>query len=843
LIGGSIAACVQFENGLTSYKVMKTRLYNFGINFHLPKCRLVILLVMIASALSLAGCVSMQDAEVSQVYRADQVGVITSEQDLGQSFISRRSGLNSVQVYLRPLGEQTQWPDQVLTLRLFHSPQDATPLAQSRLTLQALAQQNPMAFNFTPQNDPPQTSYYLELSVDSGQVAVSGRNDDQYPDGQLYVDGTPQDKDISFSTSYDYGLAAAWLDLQTWLSRVWLLFPLLLGLWLPGRLLLRLTRFDGRLDVAERVAISVGLSLSLTPTLMIWTTLLGLRWTAGSVWAGALILLAGYLWLQREALLHFFRNLGSYRPNPILLALLAVVLFSSGLRLAMVRDLSASPWVDSIQHAMITQMIVEQGRFPASYAPYIQLDTASYHSGFHSNLAVFLWLSGLDVATGMLWFGQVLNALMVLAAYQFTKLATRSGLAGVIAALICGVFTPMPAYYTSWGRYTQLAGLLILPTAITFIAYIFKTSSGERRWAFLLAVLAASGLTLTHYRVLAFMVCLVLPFLLVSFLSSLGEPSQRKDFLRGLAWLAGAGLATILLTLPWIPATLETLVLPRSGVAAQPPSFFSDFAWGYLNSAWGQQSLWLATGGLLLALLRRWKLAVVLALWVGLMFLLANLGALRLPGGNFINNSSVEISLFLPVAALGGYFVADLFDLARAHLPAWGTPALAGLLVLGSAAVAVLAGRALLPILNPVTMLFREGDRPAIAWVGENIPADASILINPFSWGYGIYAGNDGGYWIVPLAQRRTLPPPILYGYDDNPARLRARINFEKQVLDLSSDPAGLHALLLEQHIDYIYLGVRGGALSPSLLSHDPGFQVLYAHGGAWVFRVRHNSG
>jgi hypothetical protein len=822
---------------------MMTRPPDFTIIFHLPINRLAVMLLMLAVALSLSGCVSIQDAEVSQVYRADQVGVITGDNHLGQSFISRRSGLNGVQLYLRPLGEQSQWPDQVLTLRLFHSPQDTTPLAQSRITLQALAQHDPLAFDFTAQNDPPNTRYYLDLSVEGGQVAVSGRDDDQYPDGQLYVDGAPQDKDLSFSTSYDYGLAAAWLDLQTWLGRLWLLIPLLLGLWLPGRLLLRLTSFDERLDVAERMGISVGLSLSLTPTLMIWTTMLGLRWTAGSVWAVAILLLGGYLWLQRKALPYFFDNLRAFRPNPVLLALAAIVLFSTGLRLAMVRDLSASPWVDSIHHAMITQMIVEQGRFPASYAPFIQLDTANYHSGFHSNLAVFLWLSGLDVATGMLWFGQVLNALMLLAAYQLTKLATRSALAGAIAALICGVFTPMPAYYTSWGRYTQLAGLLILPAAITFIVYLFKTSGGERRRAFLLAVLAASGLTLTHYRVLAFMLCLVLPYLLITFLTSMRAPSQRSEFLHGLAWLAGAGLATILLTLPWVPATLETLVLPRSGVAAQPASFFSDFAWGYLNSAWGQQSLWLATGGLLLALLRRWKLALIFALWVGLMFFLANLGALRLPGGNFINNSSVEISLFLPIAVLGGYFVADLFDLGRAHLPAWGTPALSGILVLGGATVAILAGRALLPILNPVTMLFREGDRPAIAWVAENIPADASILINPFSWGYGIYAGNDGGYWIVPLAQRRTLPPPILYGYDNNLPRRSARIDFEKQVLDLSSNPADLHALLLDEHIDYIYLGVRGGALSPSLLSHDPGFQVIYAHGGAWVFRVRHNSG
>jgi hypothetical protein len=814
-----------------------------GFGAHPQFTQLVVLLALLGSGLLLSGCVTLQDPESSQVYRADQVGVITSDNSLEQTFVSRRSGFNRVQLYLRPLGEATQWPNQRLTLQLFHNPPDTEPLAQRKLSLQTLSERDPLTFAFAPQNDPPRTSYYLKLSVDSGQVAVTGRNDDQYPDGQLYVNGVPEDKDIGFSTGYDYGATAMWQDLGTWLGRLWLLIPLMLGLWLPGRLLLRITHFEDGLDTAERLAISVGLSLSLVPTLMIWTSWLNLHWQAGIVWAVSLALLAWYLWLQRDPIKRFLSNLLSYRPNPVMLALLLVVLFSGGLRLAMIRDLSVSPWVDSIHHAMITEMIVEQGRFPASYAPYVQLNTANYHSGFHSNLAVFLWLSGLDVASGMLWFGQVLNILMVLAVYQFTKLATRNSIAGVVAALVCGVLTPMPAYYTSWGRYTQLAGLLILPSAMTFIHSLFKGPANQRRKAFLLTSLTASGLALTHYRVLAFMLCLILPYLLVNFIAAIREPSRRNDFTHGLAWLVGAGLATVLLTLPWLPATLETLVLPRSGVAAQPTNFFGDFAWGYLNSAWGRPAMWLALGGLLLALLRRWKLAVTLVLWVALMFLLANLAALRLPGGNFINNSSVEISLFIPIAVFGGFFIGELFNLAKATLPSWGTPALSGVLVLGGITVAIFAGRALLPILNPVTMLFREGDRPAIAWVADNIPADATILINPFSWGYGIYAGNDGGYWIVPLAERRTLPPPILYGYDNDRARRSSLIELEKQVLDLSSDPTGLHTLLLEQHIDYIYLGVRGGALSPSLLSHDPGFQLLYAHDGAWVFRVRHVPG
>ena len=70
----------------------------------------------------------------------------------------------------------------------------------------------------------------------------------------------------------------------------------------------------------------------------------------------------------------------------------------------------------------------------------------------------------------MLLYGQVLNALMVFPVYLFTTLLVNDRRAGVIAALIAGLITPMPAYYTSWGRYTQLGALAILPAAAALLA-------------------------------------------------------------------------------------------------------------------------------------------------------------------------------------------------------------------------------------------------------------------------------------------------------------------------------------------------------------------------------------
>jgi hypothetical protein len=60
--------------------------------------------------------------------------------------------------------------------------------------------------------------------------------------------------------------------------------------------------------------------------------------------------------------------------------------------------------------------------------------------------------------------------------------------------------------------------------------------------------------------------------------------------------------------------------------------------------------------------------------------------------------------------------------------------------------VAILGARQLISIINPITVLSRSADLPAIEWVKANLPQDETIVINPFSWGYGIYAGADGGF-------------------------------------------------------------------------------------------------
>jgi len=246
----------------------------------------------------------------------------------------------------------------------------------------------------------------------------------------------------------------------------------------------------------------------------------------------------------------------------------------------------------------------------------------------------------------------------------------------------------------------------------------------------------------------------------------------------------------------------------------------------------------LAGLGLALSLLRRSSLAITLGCWTASLLLVANLSALHLPGGWFVNTISVAIILFMPTAVFAGYALGQVRRLLLHLTPSRWKPGLQWVLVLVNAAILLLAARALLPILRPSAALARTSDRPAMEWIAEHIPADETILINPMYWGYGTYAGADGGYWITPFTGRKTIPPPVLYALGDPADKQHIRTLCEA-VLKQANDPEALAVTLRSQGINYIYLGGRGGVLSPQRLSDSNQFTIIYAQQGNWIFKVQ----
>lgn len=806
--------------------------------------RVVALAVFLITVLS--GCVTLRDPESSQEYSGDHVARLTPDQTVAQSLVSRRSGFNGLQIWLRQQPPPPD-PEAVITVELYHTtaeaaalinglPQDAAPIAVSQIRFSALVKSFPASVRFPTQPDPPGQAYVVVLKTTEGEVNAFGRLEDADPNGRLYVQGEAQNGDLAYRAMYDYNPTEWLADLRRLAAGVWLVIPLLLVLWVPGRLLLNGFFRSRRLDRGVCAGLSVASSLALIPIILLWTGALGLRWTRPGViiaFGAAGAALAFLLWRDRPKVGRF----GWKPPDNLDLALATIFAVTLAVRLIMARDLAAPPWVDPVHHSVIVRSIIDAGRFPSDYLPYVETNTANYHPGFHAAVAAFHWLSGLTIPDAMLLFGQVQNALITLAVYLASVAVSRDRLTGVLAALAAGLFSPMPAYYLSWGRYTQLAGTLILPGALFFIREILDRSGREKIGPLLLGALTAAGMFLTHYRVAAFFAVWSAAFMIAEILRSL----HRRPLWRSLPDLAlsfaAVGSVAVVLSLPWWPSLFSTMLAPALEAGPRAGARLLKIEWNFLTPAYGRQLLWLASAGLIVSIARLRWFGPTLLLWVGMLFISAGQGMIRLPLAGNVNKTSVEIFLFLPISILSGYCVAEMIRLLRAGLPprlrflAYAAAAL--ILIVGS----FFGARKVAALYNPVTVLARAADRPALEWIDANLPPTAVVLINPFLWGYGLYAGQDGGFWITPVAGRRSIPPPVLYGLNPR-EQIKAIIQPAAQALKAGKDPQALYDLMLKHGSRYVFLGRRGGVISAQALADSPLFLAVYHEDGVWVFEA-----
>ena len=811
--------------------------------------------------LLLVSCVRMYDPEGSQEQNPDVLLTLSAGERLGQTLILHRPRLERLALYLANNDKNPTGGSVLLTLYPLTGDsidRTAAPLASASLSVAQISASGPAIFSFEPLSNKESQKVYMELQVDRGEIQVRGQSLDVYPDGQGYENGQPISGDLAWQQFYKFDLAAFLTDVVDALPRLWLLIPLLATLVLPGWLLLRLSGFHHRFDSGEQAGLSLGLSLALWPTVLVWTTQLGMKWK----WFSAPLVLVSILVIfilaknirktntntPKHSLHRFSIDIKNLVEKPVSWAgicLLLIFLFSLALRLVMVRDLAGPPWVDSVHHALLVRLIMSDGGFPTSYAPYLQSEHAAYHSGFHASAAIFQWMSGLDLIDGLQLYGQVINAAVVVIVYLLARRLGSGPLGANLAALAAGIFTPMPAYYTSWGRYSQLAGILILPASFAFLQAAVHTHQEQRSkaapGAILLAGLALGGLALSHYRVAAFWLLLAICWMAIRwFVSTSG--SRRKVILQDMLGISLVGILAFLLTLPWWPNAYSDLIQPWGMLFAQPKAQdFTPLTWAFQNSATGRPITLLAGAAFIIAFLRRQGAtqAIILGMWILGMLLLANLRALGLPGAGFVNSLSVEITLFLPITILAGSLLARLINGINVVVPYKFTSLYAFTTSLALLIVTLVASPRLITILNSTTFLLRQADRPALAWIDSHTPADAVFWTNAFNWGYSLYATSDGGAWIAPVTGRASLPPPVLYGLDLNRSRMDLTSQRVREAIDLSNEPALLSQELRAMGVTHVFIGARGGPLSPAILLASPDFNNLYHTDGVWIFALQ----
>jgi hypothetical protein len=260
-----------------------------------------------------------------------------------------------------------------------------------------------------------------------------------------------------------------------------------------------------------------------------------------------------------------------------------------------------------------------------------------------------------------------------------------------------------------------------------------------------------------------------------------------------------------------------------------------------------RQLIALAIIGAALGLLRRRKETAWVVIWCIVVALLVNPGWLGLPSTNLINNAAAVISLFLPLSTLSGQAVAFFWDHAPFLLASLGArprtwrvvpAAVRAILLAFIGVVALLSAWDMVSIINPVTVLATDEDLRAMDWIRQNTPADAVFLINTRHWQLGVYTGTDGGYWIPRLSSRRTLLPelPYVHGTTQDVQHITDMAKTVSESKDASNPQ--LREIIESENVTHVYIGAKGGPLTPQMFLHGSQYRPVYNTGAVWIFET-----
>lgn len=794
---------------------------------------LILVVTFLIVSFSIEGCVDSIDHLQSQF--SQPVGEIYGSHTVGQTFVSHEARLSGVDVLLATYARENTQP---LIFHLRESPSNADDIVTITVDAVAIKDNTYHQFSFSPLPDSRDKPYYFLLespqSVPGNAITIWHSPYDADAEGELYINGQNQEGDLAFRTYYDYTLGAMARDVWDGVANNWrLIVVAVLMFTLPGHALFALLLPRYEFDLAERLIVSMGLSLAFMPLVLLFCTLAGVGLGVAAIWAMMAVCVGiSLISVVRDTVRERRLALGVNVTHVALLAIFALSLIA---RLLPARGWAVAPGSDSYHHTLIAQLIVERGGLPSSYRPYAPLDSFTYHFGFHSTAAFLHWLSGIGMAKSVLVVGQALNALSLLSAFFFAERLLRSKTAGLFSALVVGLLSVFPAYYANWGRFPQLTGLVILPIALALaIEGVERKDSNARYLA--AAGIALAGLFLAHYRVLIFYLSFAVVYLLcATYASRNSTRAMSRIWLRPLA----IGFLALALTWPWLQNLLNHLDLSSLFQTAYRPSweFFSiERLEGAVSFYSNYPLMALSILGAFWGLVKREKLIIVLCLWVVVLLLISNPYWVDLPGVGLADYVTVLMSLFFPASIAIGFLAAPL-ERAMPQVR----------LLIGALLVALAfwgVGR-MLTIVDPKNVYVKEADEVAMEWIRENTPEDAKFLVPSVIYDrkLNFVIGLDAGYWMPLLAGRDTTAPPMIYL-----AERPAQKGLAAEAVSLSEassapDAKGALRVLRDEGVTHVYIGKRGGNIHPESLMGDPDYQLIYHRDGVWIFEVNYEGG
>lgn len=639
-------------------------------------------------------------------------------------------------------------------------------------------------------------------------------------------------------------------------TTIWALFAGVLVLFLPG-IAWQALLWDPEQDTIERLAEAIGISISITALLALLTFILNWRLSSIILIVFYLILVPPAIWALRHWQLMSRSGEETISPSNVehrfkvtqiksasiryffswdkLRYLILALIFISVLvwRFYQIRGVVLPLWVDSIHHVQIVGLILENGGLPSTFEPYMPVPFY-YHYAFHGLAAVYAFLARSSPQDAVLYLGQVLNAAIVLAVYRLGKALWGDWRRATLSALLVAFVTQMPAYYVTWGRYTLLIGMLLLPLAMALALDIINKGARFSRLITLSVVTA--GVLLSHY----YAGLLLALFLIILGAQSVNGDIKQKHFSKWNSWLPLllASIAGFLLASPWLFRMWRFAQAGVKFVAIQPtieavdrlyfPDYF-NYLWRLLGPDRNHVLLFLALPGLIISLFHHRTRSI--GVWTII------LGILSLPVGVYLTPFRPDhavIVLFLPTAIM----VAELFISAIDWSPIEKVSSLKTTLVLVIFSALVLWGIwGTRSVVNSATVLATQADLEAINWIKNNLPQEARFLINDTHWQYGSYRGVDGGWWITPLSGRMTSLPNVLSAMGDGEYVNQVNQSAAK-VSQIEGCTPEFWDLVGEGGLTHIYLNQSRGTILPHHFDNCSGVDLIYEANGIYIFRI-----
>jgi len=490
------------------------------------------------------------------------------------------------------------------------------------------------------------------------------------------------------------------------------------------------------------------------------------------------------------------------------------------------RELVLPNWVDSQHHVLIIRKMIEFGGLPSTLEPYLP-GPFYYHFGFHAVIALFSVLSGLDPAGSVLMLGQVISASIGLSVYALAKQLGKDWRIGLLAAVFVTFATKLPGYYLTWGRYTLLIGVMILPVAIA--EAIHAWNNHDHWWELAGLSLLTAGTLLSHYFA-AFLFVLFLTVLGVQWLvENIRAKSANWKRIASLAIATFIGLA---LSSRWYYR-----IFVYSSAASRPVFRVMEAetlkkSWDYLYYLVGPISGYVLIGlgliGLIWSVFKTKK--VHFQAWAIVVLFFALPTGLRLMNFRYDYFSLV---VFIPIAITAAFGIVLLFStLIRRK----GIATLAVLL----AALALCVGGAWqnARAINTETILATQSDIDALEWIKTHTPEDARFFINTVGWSTNTYRGVDGGGWILSLTGRWSIVPTIFYPMGGDKAFVESISNLGMRASSITECGDDFWLLVKDANLNYLYIKEGVGGLQPEALLGCVGVDQLINVDGVHIYLI-----